>query len=128
MIFYRIIIAGLTRSATERGVFPVMSNPFKRFYNKDVKIISIKESGAYTKTPQAVTELCSFKADIQPYNGGLAAKDYGLEVECQKRMYCDCNDNLTEGNYAETGGQRYKIIYVENWDSGAVVILQAVRS
>ena len=105
-----------------------MSNPFKRFYNKDVKIISIKESGAYTKTPQAVTELCSFKADIQPYNGGLAAKDYGLEVECQKRMYCDFNDNLTEGNYAEAGRQRYKIIYVENWDSGAVAILQAVRA
>ena len=109
-------------------MFPVTSNPFKRFYNKDVKIISIKESGAYTKTQQAVTELCSFKADIQPYNGGLAAKDYGLEVECQKRMYCDCNDNLREGNYAEAGGQRYKIIYVENWDSGAVAILQAVRA
>ena len=88
-----------------------MTNPFKRFYNKDVKIIEIKETGgAYTKTHQ-VRELCAFKADIQPYNGGLAAKDYGLEVECKKRMYCDYNDNLAEGNYAETEGQRYKIIY-----------------
>ncbi len=103
-----------------------MSNPFKRFYNTDVKILSIKETGAYTKT-QTVTELCSIKADVQPYNGGLAAKEYGLEIECQKRMFCERNGYLTEGNYAEIGGQRYRIIYVEDWDSGATALLQAVR-
>lgn len=120
-------MTALTRSAAERGVCRVISNPFKRFYTSDVTVIKVKETGAYTKT-QTVTKLASFKADIQPYNGGLAAKDYGLEVECQKRMFCEHNGYLTEGNYVETGGQRYKIIYVEDWDSGAMVILRAVRT
>lgn len=101
------------------------SNPFKRFYTTDVKLLKIKETGTYTKT-QEVKELCSVKADVQPYNGGLAEKEYGLKVECQKRMFCECNDNLTEGNYAEISGKRYRIIYVEDWDSGATAILQAV--
>ncbi len=103
----------------------VKSNPFKRFYTQEVKLLEITETGAYTKT-QTVRELCSLKADVQPYNGGLAAKDYGLETECQKRMFCDNNEHLTEGNYAETGGGRYKIIYAEPWDMGAVVILRKV--
>lgn len=100
-----------------------MSNPFKRFYTSEVKIVSIRETGAYTKT-QTVTELCSFKADVQPYNGGLLAKEYGLEAECQKRMFCDKNEHITEGNYAEILGQKYKIIYVTNWDFGAAAILK----
>lgn len=102
------------------------SNQFNRFYTQDVKIIKITETGAYTKT-QTIEEVASLKADIQPYNGGLAQKDYGLEVECHKRMYCDCDDNLIEGNYVEALGQRYKIVYVENWDMGAEVLLQLVR-
>lgn len=100
--------------------------PFSRFYNTDVKLLEIKETGAYSKTRQ-VTELCSIKADIQPYNGGLLAKEYGLEAECQKRMFCENNEHLTEGNYTEIHGQRYKIIYAEAWDMGAAVILQKVN-
>ncbi|MBQ8301507.1 MAG: hypothetical protein IJX57_06045 [Clostridia bacterium] len=104
------------------------SNPFKKFYIHDVQIIKITETGAYTKTKtKTIEELSSFKADIQPYNGGLAQKDYGLEVECQKRMYCECDANLVEGNYADALGQRYKIVYVENWKLGAEVLLQLVR-
>ncbi len=89
-------------------------------------MFEITETGVYTKT-QTVRELCSFKADVQPYNGGLASKNYGLEVECQKRMFCDCNEYVTEGNYVEIAGKRYKIIYAENWDSGSAAILQLVR-
>ena len=100
---------------------------FSRFYNTDVTIINITESGAYTRT-QTVTELCSFKADTQPFSGGLLAKEYGLEEECQKRMYCDRNEHLIAGNYAQISGRRYRIIYVEEWDSYAAAILQEVRT
>jgi len=99
--------------------------PFERFYNTDVKLLEIKETGVYSKTRQ-VKELCEVMADVQPYNGGLLAKEYGLEAECQKRMFCDNNEHLTEGNYAEIHGQRYKIIYVDAWDMGAAVVLQKV--
>ena len=42
-------------------------------------------------------------------------------------MFCENNEHLTEGNYTEIHGQRYKIIYAEAWDMGAAVILQKVN-
>lgn len=101
------------------------SNPFSRFYNTDVKLIKIKVTGAYSKT-STVTELSSIKADVQPYNGGLAEKEYGLVEECQLRMFCDNNEHISVGNYAQIHGQRYRIIYSAPWNFGAVVILQRV--
>lgn len=99
------------------------SNPFSRFYNTDVKLLKIKETGAYSKT-STVTELSSIKADVQPYNGGLAEKEYGLVEECQLRMFCDNNEHISVGNYAQIHGQRYRIIYSAPWNFGATVILQ----
>lgn len=110
----------------ERGVSQVKCDPFEEFYAADVRIISIKETGGYSDTQQ-ITELCTLKADIQSYGGGLAEKDYGLTVECQKRMYCVQNDNLTEGNYAEANGKRYKLVYVDTDDMGAMALLREVR-
>ena len=110
----------------ERGVSQVKCDPFEEFYAADVRIISIKETGGYLDTQQ-ITELCTLKADIQSYGGGLAEKDYGLTVECQKRMYCVQNDNLTEGNYAEANGKRYKLVYVDTDDMGAMALLREVR-
>lgn len=98
---------------------------FDIFRDTEVKIISIKETGAYTKQKE-VTELCSVLANIIPYNGGLLASEYGLTAECEYKMFCDTDEHLTEGNYAETGGQRYRIIYAEPWNMGAVAILQRV--
>lgn len=110
----------------ERGVSQVKCDPFEEFYAADVRIISIKETGGYSDTQQ-ITELCTLKADIQSYGGGLAEKDYGLTVECQKRMYCVQNDNLAEGNYAEANGKRYKLVYVDTDDMGAMALLREVR-
>ena len=84
--FSAIIINVLTRSVNERGVFRVMS-VFSRFYNKDV-IIAEYEIDDYTgKTEKTV--LSEIKADVQPYSGGRAREQYGLDIECQMRMFCD---------------------------------------
>ena len=42
-------------------------------------------------------------------------------------MYCVQNDNLNEGNYAEANGKRYKIVYVDTDDMGALALLREVR-
>lgn len=84
MRFSAIIINVLTRSANERGVFRVMS-VFSRFYNKDV-IIAEYEIDDYTGKAEK-TVLSEIKADIQPYSGGRAREEYGLDIECQ----CVCS-------------------------------------
>lgn len=103
-------------------------NPFERFYNKTAKIIKIETGSGYSdRGRETVTELAGLKADIQPYGGGLAEKEYGLSEECQMRMFCNNSEHLTVGNYVESGGIRYRIIHVEVREMGAEVLLKFVR-
>lgn len=104
------------------------SNPFSRFYNTDVWILKITTGQGYSDRGEEIkTELAAIKADIQPRGGGLSEKNYGLSEDYQARMFCDNNEHIAVGNYAEADGQRYRIIYVAPWEFGAEVLLQFVR-
>lgn len=100
--FSATIINALTRSENERGVFRVTS-VFSDFYDKTV-IIAEYEIDDYTgKTEKTV--LSEIKADVQPYSGGRAREQYGLDIECQMRMFCDMSDDVrsvTELNMTAT--------------------------
>lgn len=124
MRFSAIIINVLPRSANERGVFRVMS-VFSRFYNKDV-IIAEYEIDDYTGKAEK-TVLSEIKADIQPYSGGRAREEYGLDIECQMRMFCDMSDDVNVGSKVEYDGDIYDITYVQKWDSGLVAMLERSR-
>ena len=67
------------------------------------------------------------KADIQPYSGGRAREQYGLDIECQMRMFCDMSDDVKVGNRVEYDGDIYDITYVQKWDSGLVAMLERSR-
>lgn len=122
--FSATIINVLTRSANERGVFRVTS-VFSDFYDKTV-IIAEYEIDDYTgKTEKTV--LSEIKADVQPYSGGRAREQYGLDIECQMRMFCDMSDDVKVGNRVEYDGDIYDITYVQKWDSGLVAMLERSR-
>ena len=122
--FSATIINALTRSVNERGVFRVMS-VFSRFYNKDV-IIAEYEIDDYTGKAEK-TVLNEIKEDIQPYSGGRAREQYGRDIECQMRMFCDMSDDVKVGNRVEYDGDIYDITYVQKWDSGLVAMLERSR-
>ncbi len=122
--FSATIINALTRSENERGVFRVTS-VFSDFYDKTV-IIAEYEIDDYTgKTEKTV--LSEIKADVQPYSGGRAREQYGLDIECQMRMFCDMSDDVKVGNRVEYDGDIYDITYVQKWDSGLVAMLERSR-
>lgn len=122
--FSATIINALTRSVNERGVFRVTS-VFSDFYDKTV-IIAEYEIDDYTgKTEKTV--LSEIKADVQPYSGGRAREQYGLDIECQMRMFCDMSDDVKVGNRVEYDGDIYDITYVQKWDSGLVAMLERSR-
>lgn len=125
MIFYRIIITGLIRSAAERGVFPVTSNPFNRFYTTDVTVVHYKKDDYSGETDRQV--LGTLKADVQPYSGGKAHEEYGLDIECQMRMFCDADENISVKNCLEIAGTKYEIVHVAPWNMGLEVILKLMR-
>lgn len=102
-----------------------MSNPFNAFYDVNVNICSVKSGSGYSNRGiTKETQLAAFTVDLQPYNGGLAEKQYGLTVKCQYRMFCDTCEHITEGNYVEYGGKLYRIVYAAKWKYGDVAILK----
>ena len=122
--FSATIINVLTRSVNERGVFRVTS-VFSDFYYKTV-IIAEYEIDDYTgKTEKTV--LSEIKADVQPYSGGRAREQYGLDIECQMRMFCDMSNGVKVGSKVEYDGDIYDITYVQKWDSGLVAMLERSR-
>ena len=122
--FSATIINALTRSADERGVFRVTS-VFSDFYDKTV-IIAEYEIDDYTGKTEKIV-LSEIKADVQPYSGGRAREQYGLDIECQMRMFCDMSDDVKVGNRVEYDGDIYDITYVQKWDSGLVAMLERSR-
>ena len=83
-----------------------MMSVFSRFYNKDV-IIAEYEIDDYTGKAEK-TVLSEIKADIQPYSGGRAREEYGLDIECQMRMFCDMSDDVNVGSKVEYDGDLSK--------------------
>ena len=102
-----------------------VTSVFNDFYDKTV-IIAEYEIDDYTgKTEKTV--LSEIKADVQPYSGGRAREQYGLDIECQMRMFCDMSGDVKVGNRVEYDGDIYDITYVQKWDSGLVAMLERSR-
>lgn len=85
------------------------------------------DEDSYDPTPQW-KNIGELKADIQPYSGGLAQKEYGLTVECQKRIYTSRSELLYEGVYVrmaeEAEEPEYICMYAEHWDDYTMAILK----
>lgn len=102
------------------------SEAFGRFfYTDDVTLIKKEKSGSYSRAETSET-LCNIKADVQNFSGGLAREEYGLDVECQKRMYCGVNENIKEGVFVLYGGEEYEIIYATEDKLGCCAVLGKV--
>lgn len=99
-----------------------MANPFKKFYESKIRILSITEQGVYEKK-RTQTELGTVYADVQPYSGGLAEAEYGYSDSCVYRMFCDNDDIIKAGNYAEYNGKIFRMTYVSAGKLGAEVLL-----
>ena len=69
-------------------------------------------------------------ADIQPYSGGLAQKEYGLEIEAVKRIYCESCAFLEEGARVALKGENigYTVKYAEHWDDYTMALLNKLST
>lgn len=63
--------------------------------------------------------------DMQPYSGELAQEEYGLEIECVKRIYTEPNKNISEGVKIADRGQKpvYIVKYKEHWKNYTMALL-----
>lgn len=69
-------------------------------------------------------EIGSIKGNLQDYGGGLAEKEYGLQVECQKKFYCPDNNELKVGRYLKIGTLNYRIEHIADGKLGLTLLLK----
>lgn len=53
--------------------------------------------------------------DMQPYSSEKAKKDYGYNIECTRRMFCDVISEITEDCIIEYNNKFYEIKEIP-WD------------
>ena len=109
-------------------MFRVTSDRFADvFYRDTVTVLKITKGSGYDCT-ETVETLGTVTGDMQPYSGGLAQQEYGLDIECRKRFYCAYSDIIRAGNYIDAGGVRYRIEYADNRQLGMTALLKEVSS
>lgn len=105
----------------------MFSNPFQAFYNTSVTVGKVTGGGGYSNPDGIFSVLGEVKADIQPYSGGLAEREYGLAEQVELQMFCDRADFIRQGNIAAVGEEKYDILYAEYWEFGAMALLRKRR-
>ena len=101
---------------------------FSVFNNCTVKIGYINTNDGYVDDDNEFIEVMTFGADFQPYNGGLAQKEYGIEEEVTARIYTEpMNGKLKSGMIAAVHDIKYDVIYVAAWEFGEVALLRQRR-
>lgn len=120
-------MTGLIRSETGKGVCRVNWDKYKGAFDifRDTQAV-IAEKGNYNSlwNTYDISELGTVIGNLQDYSGGLAEKDYGLAVECQKKFYCADNDVLKVGRYLKIGTQNYRIEHKAEGKLGLTLLLK----
>ncbi|AGF56459.1 hypothetical protein B0P06_005272 [Clostridium saccharoperbutylacetonicum] len=89
------------------------------FYNKEIQIYIYgdkKDDHGITRTgysPLATDE--PIMVDMQPYSTEKAKKDYGYDIECTRKMFCDIIPQITEDCRIKYNEKFYKITAIP-WD------------
>lgn len=101
---------------------------FSVFNNCTVKIGYINTNDGYVDDDTEFIEDVAFGADFQPYNGGLAQREYGIEEEVTARIYTEpTGGKLKSGMIAEILDTKYDVVYVAAWEFGDVALLRQRR-
>lgn len=66
-------------------------------------------------------EVCQLVCDVQPVNREQLYKEYGFEIDCSVRIFCDLCD-IRVGDIIEYGGQQHKIVKIIRWNDYLDVI------
>jgi len=68
------------------------------FYKNKMKFYkAIKTKDSYGSWITTYTYNKSVDCDKQPYSRQLLLKDYGYDLDCTNRVFCDLNDEIDDG-------------------------------
>lgn len=89
------------------------------FYDKEIQIYIYgdhdDEHGISRTGYKLVITQDPIMVDIQPYSTEKAKKDYGYDIECTRRMFCDIMQEITEDRIIKYKDKFYEITGIP-WD------------
>lgn len=88
------------------------------YYNKEINIYeynSYEDEHGIDREGYSKINDKPIMVDMQPYSSEKAKKDYGYNIECSRRMFCDIIHEMTEECLIEYDGKFYKIEKIP-WD------------
>ncbi len=97
------------------------------FYDKEIQIYiyddDIKDKHGINREGYALFKTDDpIMADVQPYSTEKAKKDYGYDIECTRRMFCDIIPEITEDCIIKYNNQFYEVAKIP-WDDDYFEIL-----
>lgn len=98
------------------------------FYDKEIDVLTISEGytddyGIYHPGVEAV--LKTIFCDVQPYSTERLYRDYGYNVKCTKRVFCEIDTALDVGAYVRYKGDKYIINKVIDYDDYLELMINA---
>jgi hypothetical protein len=97
------------------------------FYNKEIQIYtygSKADDHGISRTGYSLLVTQEpIMVDVQPYSTEKAKKDYGYNIECTRRMFCDIIPEITESAVIKYKEQFYDIQKIVEWDDYLDVML-----
>ncbi len=97
------------------------------YYNKEINIYaysSVKDEHGIDREGYKKIEFKEpIMVDMQPYNSEKAKKDYGYNIECSRRLFCDIIPEITEDCIIEYKNKFYEVKEIPWDDDGFYEIL-----
>lgn len=99
------------------------------FYDKEIELW---KKGTSTKNSigQMINEppvfIKNIMVDIQPFSTEEVKKEYGFDIECTNRMFCDLEDININTSIIKYKNKDYEVTKVIEWDEYLEVMLNAI--
>lgn len=96
------------------------------FYNKEIDIFTYckyeDDNGFEREAYKKVNHDSAIMVDLQPYSTEKAKVEYGYDIKCTRRMFCDVIDEIKESSVIKYKNKFYKVEKIP-WDDGYYEIL-----
>lgn len=96
------------------------------FYNKKIDIYEYKPYvDEHHVKREKYEKMQTIDTDIQPYSKDKVQKEYGYDIECTNRMFCDIDEDIKENMVVLYNGDTYRVKKIIKWDDYFDIILNA---
>ena len=101
----------------------------KFFYNKEITLLKETEGYLYHGSwiEGTIEPVKDIVCDVQPSNKELIYREYGYYIDCTKRIFCDVDADIVEGDLIEYEGVRFRIEKLITWDDYYDIFIKEVE-